>query len=94
MTCLWGQSRLWEFRAIAPRRRAEACGSQWKMRKQVWEAVEDSEKQVEGLEDVRKQVEDQEGPEEVRKAVGESGRGGKIWESNGMLQVPIKNSPT
>jgi len=42
---------------------------------------------------VRKLVEDQEGvgrgqegPEEVGKAVGEGGRSGRTWESNGTLQ--------
>jgi len=47
---------------------------------------------TEGPEDMRKRVEDQEGvgrgqggPEEVGKAMGEGGRGGKTWESNGTL---------
>jgi len=44
---------------------------------------------------VRKLVEDQEGvgrgqegPEEVGKAMGEGGRSGRTWESNGTLQSP------
>jgi len=51
---------------------------------------------VEGPEDVRKLVEDQEGvgrgqegPEEVGKAVGGGGRSGRTWESNGTLQKPL-----
>jgi len=43
---------------------------------------------------VRKLVEDQEGvgrgqegPEEVGKAVGEGGRSGRTWESNGTLHL-------
>ena len=47
---------------------------------------------AEGPEDMRKLVEDQEGvgrgqegPEEVGKAVGEGGRSGRTWESNGTL---------
>jgi len=49
-------------------------------------------------EDMRKLVEDQEGvgrgqegPEEVGKAVGEGGRSGRTWESNGTLQVLDKD---
>jgi len=41
-------------------------------------------KQVEDQEGVRR---GQEGPKEVRKAVGEGRRGGKAWESNTTLQV-------
>jgi len=78
MTCLLGQSRLWEFQAITPRRRAEACGSHRKTRKRVgrqWEAVEDSGRQVEGPEDVQKWVEDREGAE---RGAGVSGRGQEV----------------
>jgi len=52
--------------------------------------VGSSGSQAEGPEDVRKLVEDQEGvgrgQEEVGKAVGEGGRSGRTWESNGTLQ--------
>jgi len=48
---------------------------------------------------VRKLVEDQEGvgrgqegPEEVGKAVGEGGRSGRTWESNGTLQSRMKEN--
>jgi len=90
MRCLLGRNGPWEFRAITPRRGADACGSCRETRKRVGS----SGSQAEGPEDVRKLVEDQEGvgrgqegPEEVGKAVGEGGRSGRTWESNGTLQV-------
>jgi len=74
-------------------------GSMWKLSGDAevggkqWKSVEVSGRQAEGLKDMRKQVEDQEGvgrgqegPEEVGKAVGEGGRGGKTWKSNDTLQ--------
>jgi len=64
----------------------------WKL--VIVEVVEVSGRQKEGVEDMQKRVEDQEGagraqegPEEVGKAMGEGGRGGKAWESNGTLQT-------
>jgi len=68
MTCLLGQSGLWEFQAITPRRGAEACGSRQKQ-------VEDSGskcKTRKGLEGVRK---GQERCGSVQK------RSGRLWES-------------
>ena len=74
----------------AERKHAEVIGR----RGSGWEAVEVSGRQAEGPEDVRKLVEDQEGvgrgqegPEEDGKAVGEGGRSGRTWESNGTLHM-------
>jgi len=64
-------SKVW---AIAPRLRAEAGRSWWKL----WKRVGSSGRGWKG----------QEGPGEVRKAVGESRRGGKAWEGNTTLQGP------
>ena len=84
MTCILGRSGPWEFRAITPRRGAEACGSHQETQKQVgssgsqWKTSGGSGRRAEaggrpGRGQKRKGSEDQEG-------VGRGQEGPEYWK--------------